>query len=396
VFGFLFLTIHSITSAQVDVEVVAAVPNIPADTPGNIVGGRDIYPIEFPFVVKIQTFHDDSYGLCTGTLVAPDLVLTAGHCIDDTAEYRLTFSDGSRRGAESTHIHPQYDPDEEEPTFDNSRYDAALIHLDNPIRTIDMVGFADAITTSDIGATVGWGQMDREDETSLPRVLQVVPTALDQVSDMIIGGTNTQHTGPGDSGGPVFFWTMDGWVQGGITSLSLVYRSGNVRSAYVNLDWLDWDAIRNGNSCDDSSDDEPEGNNPPPPPAPADGETIKVFSDGESVATITWKLSGVVARTASYEASIFNGSNQTQEFTVYWRPIDADCNTLMDGGEGYWWYVWNKEKAAPKQAITKEATISTKIPTETTWIEFWVLTKTMREWEDMNPLTKCEKPFRGL
>src|SRR3954454_18685481 len=41
-----------------------------------IVGGHDARPGEYPAVARV------SYGafLCTGTLIAPDTVLTAGHC----------------------------------------------------------------------------------------------------------------------------------------------------------------------------------------------------------------------------------------------------------------------------------------------------------------------------
>jgi secreted trypsin-like serine protease len=47
-----------------------------APTSSAIVGGRDASPGEYPAVAKI------SYGVfqCTGTLIAPDTVLTAGHC----------------------------------------------------------------------------------------------------------------------------------------------------------------------------------------------------------------------------------------------------------------------------------------------------------------------------
>src|SRR3954454_1837044 len=49
---------------------------------GAVVGGHDASPGEYPSVARVtyQAF------LCTGTLIAPDTVLTAGHCSSITGE----------------------------------------------------------------------------------------------------------------------------------------------------------------------------------------------------------------------------------------------------------------------------------------------------------------------
>ena len=99
-----------------------------------VVGGNDASPGEYPSVAEI-TFGPF---LCTGTLITPNWVLTAGHCSNITAGTvaspaswppplisvrvgGVTQSDGERLGASRVVMHPDY--------LLTSGYDISLLQL---------------------------------------------------------------------------------------------------------------------------------------------------------------------------------------------------------------------------------------------------------------------------
>src|SRR5215470_5311469 len=58
----------------------ATVPVSSASAP--VIGGSDAPPGKWPDVAAVMFPIDGEVALCTGTLVAPTVVLTAGHCYD--------------------------------------------------------------------------------------------------------------------------------------------------------------------------------------------------------------------------------------------------------------------------------------------------------------------------
>jgi protease YdgD len=149
-------------------------------------------------------------GFCTATLIAPDLVLTAAHCVYDPrsgevlAPQEITFKAGLRKGqiaARRTIVqieaHPKYDP-KSQITPENIRHDVALLRLQKPIPTSELDPFVLHETRVSSGpvSIVSYGR-DRETLPSRQDVCQVEATQ-DNIMFMDCNVTF------GSSGAPVF------------------------------------------------------------------------------------------------------------------------------------------------------------------------------------------------
>ena len=198
---------------------VAAAPSMA------IVGGNDAEPGEYPSVAKV------SYGAfqCTGTLIAPNWVLTAGHCssmdagligtpvtwpaaLIDVRIGGLRDGEGERVPVSRVVAHENY--------LATSGYDISLLQLSrNSTRTPTQVAGTGerAIWAAGTLATIaGWGVT--EEGGDAPSVLQEaeVPITTDaycagaysqfDVRTMVCAGypEGGVDTCQGDSGGPMF------------------------------------------------------------------------------------------------------------------------------------------------------------------------------------------------
>ena len=196
-----------------------------------VVGGHDASPGEYPSVAEI-TFGPF---LCTGTLVTPNWVLTAGHCSNVTAgtvaapiswpppliNVRIggaNQNDGERRSVSQVVMHPDY--------LLTSGYDISLLRLSQPSTMaptqVAGAGERSLWTARTLETIVGWGVTEEGGE--LPDNLQEarVPITTDQYcagaySDfdpktMVCAGfpQGGVDTCQGDSGGPMFGKTSAG------------------------------------------------------------------------------------------------------------------------------------------------------------------------------------------
>jgi V8-like Glu-specific endopeptidase len=78
---------------RVDVDIDEGVEeDVPVPA---VFNGTNISASEYPsvgMIVDYTNFSTGSFGLCSGTLISPRIVLTAAHCVDDAAPAQLRFT----------------------------------------------------------------------------------------------------------------------------------------------------------------------------------------------------------------------------------------------------------------------------------------------------------------
>ena len=251
-----------------------------------IVNGEPATVEEFPYIVSLGHLHyvtteGWSRGhMCGGTLIAPDLVLTAAHCVQDR-ETGLTHPgilvvgrpDASgllgnitdERLIESIHVHPQYAPS----TFS---YDAALLRLRTPFpdaKTLTPAESSAAWPGGTLARIAGWGVTQVGNGAASSRLMagsvhsipdeacgsdrwfdvdgmsfQGYDSGFRAESMLCAIGVNAQgavDTCQGDSGGPLVAGSGDTVRLVGITSwgFSCAYTSPGVYTRVASLtDWL--------------------------------------------------------------------------------------------------------------------------------------------------------------
>ena len=149
-------------------------------------------------------------GMCTGALVAPDLVLTAAHCIHDRATGgliapdRIEFLAGWRNGRASAYrgvrraiAHPSYEYTGPEGDLRVAN-DIALLRLDSPIRLANVQPFSTADRPRK-GSSVGVVSY-AHDRANTPSLQEVCHVLARQSGSLIL----SCEVDFGSSGAPIF------------------------------------------------------------------------------------------------------------------------------------------------------------------------------------------------
>lgn len=157
----------------------------------SIVGGRAAAIAEFPSLAYIQAIEAPKKGFaCTGSVVAPRVVLTAGHCVEDietgrltpVADYRVATGTADLREVAPENVfevkraltYPGFDPGA-------TRGDAGILILSRPTTapSLLLAGAADAALLGP-GTPVqiaGWG-LERGGASKAPAALRATDTVV--------------------------------------------------------------------------------------------------------------------------------------------------------------------------------------------------------------------------
>ncbi|KAG3059967.1 hypothetical protein PC122_g20121 [Phytophthora cactorum] len=186
-------------------------------------GGTDANIDKYPFLASLRdSFFEENF--CAGTLIAPQYILTAGHCIrtdemDIIATFGTNDSAGSGSGAAISvpviegFRHPLYKKKEH-------LYDVGLLKLKKPIKR--KMAKLCAVDGSDnkvgtMGTVLGWGKTETSGELGSPVLQQLTLPVISNAEcgkfkkyvgrvteGMMCAGTgNDKDTCNGDSGGPL-------------------------------------------------------------------------------------------------------------------------------------------------------------------------------------------------
>jgi secreted trypsin-like serine protease len=253
----------------------------------SVIGGHSTEVADFPALAYIEGAQATDGYACTGTVVAPRVVLTAGHCVEDLESSSIVEPNEIRVATGISNL--EHIPHEKVslvsqvlvyPHFDPALLhgDAGLLILSSPVaaKPIELASKADGslYTAGKKLKVAGWGidRIDGNDRAHIPKQLQSAVVPIDAAESCRSGVSRFYgffdadrqlctldapqfRVSPcnGDSGGPAIATRSDGTpVEVGIVSMGEFTCSPDSPAVYTRVDqistWVHrWiDAVENG------------------------------------------------------------------------------------------------------------------------------------------------------
>lgn len=223
----------------------------PKKCPGRVVGGCVANPHSWPWQISLRTRFGKHF--CGGTLISPEWVLTAAHCLERSsrpASYKIIL--GAHR-----ELNLESDVQEIEASklfLEPTRADIALIKLSSPAVITSKVIPACLPSANYVVADrtlcyiTGWGETQGTfgagllKEAQLPVIENKVCNRYEYLNGRVkstelcagnlAGGTDSCQ---GDSGGPLVCFEKDKYILQGVTSWGLGCARPNKPGVYVRV-----------------------------------------------------------------------------------------------------------------------------------------------------------------